>query len=80
MENNANYMAKTSALNESTQHIVQDTSVLKVLDFHIGVQSNLDLKILTRASCYFDIFVHLKIARSQVDAKCLFAGQTCVKR
>jgi len=69
-----------SRLAETPEYIVENTSVLEVLDLHIGIQTNLNLETLSIVSCHPDLFVHLEITLSQINTEGLLACQTYIVR
>lgn len=57
------------------EHVLQDTTVLKVLHLHIGVQPDLDVELLARVRLHPDDLVNLQVAVLQRNVEELFASQ-----
>lgn len=65
---------RSSSTDQFPEHIVQDASILEVLDLHISIQSKLNFEFLARVGLDCDQLVHFYFL-GQLDGELLIAFQ-----
>lgn len=65
-----------SGLGETPQDVLQDSSVLEVLNLHISIESHLHIERLASVGGDFQGFMDLEVTFSDVDAEAFLATQT----
>ena len=73
-------MKDKSGFSEPSEHVLQNTSVLEVLDLNVGVQTHLGLEGLVSVSCYLNDLVHLEVSSSDVNVECFFSSKTYIEK
>lgn len=63
-------------LNKLSEDVLEDTTILEVSDFNVGVESNLDLEWLASVRANGEDFVNLKVATSKVNVEGFSTIQT----
>lgn len=74
--NHFKYAESIFLVNEFSQDILKDTSMLEVFDLDVGVQPDLDLKLFSCVSLDLQNFTNLKVTTLQWDVQVFLACQS----
>ena len=69
-----------SGFSQSPQHVLKNTAVFEVFDFHVSVQTHLHLERFSGVGCHLYVLVHLEVTFADVDVEILFACQAWIGR
>lgn len=66
---------RQSGLGEASEHVLENTAILEVLDLDVSVQSHLHVEGFAGIGGHCQLLVHLEVTLADVDVELLLSSQ-----